>query len=61
MARTNDAGKEALEKEVAQLEEFDSVTGPVRWKDHQTRRRVFLLALKKNRAEVVRTVEPEKD
>jgi branched-chain amino acid transport system substrate-binding protein len=61
MARAGDTSKEALGKAVSQPEEFDSVTGPVRWKDHQPRRRVFLLALKTNRAEVVRAIEPEKD
>jgi branched-chain amino acid transport system substrate-binding protein len=61
MARAGDASKEALSKELSHPEEFESVTGPLRWKDRQPRRRVFLLALKKNRAEVVRVIEPEKD
>jgi branched-chain amino acid transport system substrate-binding protein len=61
LARAGDASKEALEKEVSHLEEFDSVTGPVHWKNGRTLRRVFLLALRKNRAQIVRVVEPEKD
>ncbi len=61
MARAGDGSKEAVAKEIARTQEFDSVTGPVRWKDRQPRRRVFLLVMKKNRAEVIRAVEPEKD
>jgi branched-chain amino acid transport system substrate-binding protein len=53
------ADKDALGKELSRLEQFDSVTGPVRWKDRQPRRQVFLLALKNNQARVVQTVEPE--
>lgn len=53
--------RDALTKELAQLESFDSVTGPVRWKDQQPRRRVFLIALKNNRPSVVSTIEPEEN
>ncbi|HWG44763.1 MAG TPA: ABC transporter substrate-binding protein [Gemmataceae bacterium] len=59
MQRAGNASKEALVKEISHLEQFDSVTGPVRWKDRQPRRRVFLIALKNNRAKVVRTIEPD--
>lgn len=55
------ASHDALGKELARLEQFDSVTGPVRWKDRQPRRRVFLIALKNNRANVVSTVEAEEN
>jgi branched-chain amino acid transport system substrate-binding protein len=59
MQRTGNTNKDALVKEVARLELFDSVTGPVHWKDHQPSRRVFLIALKNNQAKVVRVIEPE--
>jgi branched-chain amino acid transport system substrate-binding protein len=59
LARTGDASKEALDKELSHPQEFDSVTGPIRWKDREPRRRVFLLALKKNHPEGVRVIEPE--
>jgi branched-chain amino acid transport system substrate-binding protein len=53
--------KDALAKELAQREQFDSVTGPVRWQERQPRRRVFLLALKDNRPAVVSTLEPDEN
>jgi branched-chain amino acid transport system substrate-binding protein len=59
MRRAGSAGKEALVKEVSRLEPFESVTGPMYWKDRQPHRRMFLIALKNNRAKVVRTVEPD--
>ncbi|HTU18374.1 MAG TPA: ABC transporter substrate-binding protein [Gemmataceae bacterium] len=53
--------REALVKELAQQEEFDSVTGRMSWKDRQPRRRVFLMVLKNNRAKVVSILEPEEN
>ena len=52
------ASRDALGKELAHLEQFDSVTGPLRWKERQPRRRVFLMALENNRPSVVSTLEP---
>jgi ABC-type branched-subunit amino acid transport system substrate-binding protein len=61
MQRAAAPSREALGKELAHLEEFDSVTGRVHWKDRQPRRRVFLTALKNNQAKVVSLVEPEEN
>lgn len=55
------ANRDALGKELSRLEQFDSVTGPVRWKDRQPHRRLFLIALKNNRPSVVSIVEAEKN
>jgi branched-chain amino acid transport system substrate-binding protein len=55
------ANKDAVVKELSHLEQFESVTGPVRWKQRQPRRRVFLIALKENRPTVVTTVAPEEN
>jgi branched-chain amino acid transport system substrate-binding protein len=59
MQRAGSPNKGATLKELARREPFESVTGPVHWKDRQPRRRVFLLALKNGPAKVVQTVEPE--
>jgi branched-chain amino acid transport system substrate-binding protein len=61
LRRAGAASRDALGKELARLEQFDSVTGPVRWKERQPRRRVFLIALKNNRPSVVSTVEAEEN
>lgn len=61
MQRAGAANKEALIKELTRLEPFESVTGPVRWKDRQPRRRVFVMSLKNGPAKVVQVVEPEDD
>lgn len=61
MQRAGKADRDALAKEVSGLEQFDSVTGPIYWKDRQPSRRVFLISLKNNRAKVVRIVEPEEN
>ena len=45
--------REALRKELAHQEEFDSVTGRVHWKDRQPRRRVFLMVVKNNQPKIV--------
>lgn len=59
--RAGTASRDALGKELACLEQFESVTGPVRWKERQPRRRVFLIALKNNRPSVISTVEAEEN
>jgi len=61
MQRAGKADRDALVKELAALEQFDSVTGPIHWKDRQASRRVFLIALKDNQAKVVQTIEPEEN
>lgn len=54
MQRAGTANKDSLRKELAKLEQFDSVTGPLHWKEGWVQRRVFLVALKNNQAKVVR-------
>jgi branched-chain amino acid transport system substrate-binding protein len=61
MQRAGKPDRDALITEVSALEQFDSLTGPVRWKDRQPSRRVFLIALKNNQAKVVQTIEPEEN
>jgi branched-chain amino acid transport system substrate-binding protein len=61
LKRAGTPSREALEKELAQREELDSVTGRIQWKDRQPRRRLFLMALKNNQAKVVSVVEPEEN
>jgi branched-chain amino acid transport system substrate-binding protein len=61
MHRAAAASRDSLTKELAQLKSFDSVTGPVHWKDRQPRRRVFLIALQNNRPRVVSMLEPEEN
>jgi branched-chain amino acid transport system substrate-binding protein len=59
--RAAKADRDAVAKEVSSMEQFESVTGPIRWKDRQPQRRVFLIALKDNKAKVVQTIEPEEN
>jgi branched-chain amino acid transport system substrate-binding protein len=61
LQRAGAPNRDALVKELTRLEEFDSVTGPIRWKDREPRRRVFLIALKNNRPSVVSIVEAEEN
>jgi branched-chain amino acid transport system substrate-binding protein len=61
LQRAGKPEREELVKELARIEQYDSVTGPIRWKDRQPRRRVFLMALTKNQPKVVSVVEPEEN
>lgn len=61
LQRVGAASRDALGKELSQLEQFESVTGPVDWNERQPRRRVFLIALKDNRPNVVSTIEAEEN
>ncbi len=61
LQRAGTPSREALGKELARLEQFDSVTGPVRWKERQPHRRVFVIALKNNRPSVVSTIEADEN
>jgi branched-chain amino acid transport system substrate-binding protein len=61
MRQAGDPSKDALAKKLSQVEQFESVTGPIHWKERQPRRRVFLMALKSNRPKVVQTIEPEEN
>jgi branched-chain amino acid transport system substrate-binding protein len=55
-ARTTAAGP--LRDELARTESFETVTGPMSWKDRRPRRTFFLVAVKGGKARVVQTVEP---
>ena len=61
MQRASAPSREALRKELAHQEEFDSVTGRVHWKDRQPRRRVFLMVVKNNQPKIVSILEPEEN
>ncbi len=61
LQRAGGPDKDALVKDLARLESFDTVTGPVHWKDRQPSRRVFLIALTSKAAKVVRTIEPDEN
>lgn len=61
LQRAGTPSREALAKELGQREAFESVTGPVHWKERQPRRRVFLIVLQKNRPRVISVVEPEEN
>src|SRR5262249_37652348 len=43
------------------LESFDSLTGPVAFKDRRTRRKVFVVQVKGHATQLIRTIEPEAD
>ncbi len=53
--------RDALGKQLAQLESFESVTGPIHWKDRRPRRRVFLVSLRDNKPKLISTLEPEEN
>jgi branched-chain amino acid transport system substrate-binding protein len=59
LQRAGGPDKDGLVKELARLESFDAVTGPIHWKDRQPSRRVFLVALTSKAAKVVRTIDPD--
>jgi branched-chain amino acid transport system substrate-binding protein len=61
LKRADATSRDALTRELGRLEQFESVTGPILWKERQPCRRVFLIALKNNRASVVSTVEPDEN
>jgi branched-chain amino acid transport system substrate-binding protein len=61
MQRAQSVSKERLGSELDHLERFESVTGPVTWKDRQPQRRLFLVGLKKSETQVLKVSEPEKE
>lgn len=61
MQRVSESSRDALVKELAQLQQFEGATGPVRWKDRQPSRRVFLIAIKNNQPKIVSVLEPEEN
>lgn len=61
LQREGTANRERLGKELTQRESFESVTGPIRWKDRQPRRRIFVVSIQKNKSNVVSTVDPDEN
>jgi len=59
LQRVGKASRDALGTELAHLEQFDSITGPIFWKGRQPHRRVFLIALKNNQANVIASIDAE--
>jgi branched-chain amino acid transport system substrate-binding protein len=57
--RAQEARGDRIRQELANTQTFQSVTGPVSWKDRVPRRRVFVVRLGGGETRVVRTVEPE--
>jgi len=53
--RDNSASPQDLRTELNRLDKFDSLLGPVAWKDHQVRRRVYLVRLQNKVMTVVKT------
>jgi branched-chain amino acid transport system substrate-binding protein len=61
MHRAQDVSSARIREELARGEPFESVTGPVLWKDGEPRQRLFVVRLATPHAapQVVQTVEPE--
>lgn len=49
-----------VREQLGRQETFESVTGPVTWKDRQPRRRLFVVRLAAGSAKLLKTVDPEK-
>ncbi len=61
LQRAQTTAPAALRDELARTESFETVTGPVAWKDRRPRRTFFLVEVKGGRARLVQTVEPDGD
>jgi branched-chain amino acid transport system substrate-binding protein len=59
MHRLQTADGARVRAELGKGEPFESLTGPVRWKDRQARRPVFLVRVHPDKAALVRTFAPE--
>jgi branched-chain amino acid transport system substrate-binding protein len=58
LRRSLSTAADKVAAELARTDHFDSVTGPVTWKDGRARRPVFVIRLKDGTATVVRTAGP---
>jgi branched-chain amino acid transport system substrate-binding protein len=58
LGRAQTTAPNALRYELARTESFETVNGPVAWKDRRPRRTFFLVQVKGGQARVVQTVEP---
>jgi branched-chain amino acid transport system substrate-binding protein len=61
LRKTPDVTPARLRAQLAQREPFESVTGPVTWKEGQPRRRLFLLRLENNRPKLLKALGPGED
>lgn len=59
LAASRAPGAKRPHEELARLETFESLTGPIKFKDRRTRRPVFLLRIKEGQPALVRTWTPE--
>jgi branched-chain amino acid transport system substrate-binding protein len=51
----------ALRDQLGRTMSFETVTGPVAWKGHETRRALFLLHDRRGQRHLVQTIEPQHD
>ncbi len=58
LQRAQTTAPAALRDELARIESFETVTGPVAWKERRPRRTFFLVQVKGDQARVVQAVEP---
>jgi branched-chain amino acid transport system substrate-binding protein len=61
MARAKTAVADRVRKQLAAATDFESLTGPVRFKDGRARRRVFVVSLHAGEVNVVQKIDPEPD
>lgn len=61
MARAKTAAADRVREQLAAATDFESLTGPLRFKDGRARRRVFVVSLHAGEAKVVQKTDPEPD
>jgi branched-chain amino acid transport system substrate-binding protein len=61
MARAKSTDSERVRSQLADLRDFEGLTGPLSFKDRRARRPVFVLRLRSAATELVQTVPPESD
>jgi ABC-type branched-subunit amino acid transport system substrate-binding protein len=59
LQQANSAGSLRLRDSLQRLETFDSLMGPLIFKDRRTRRPLFLLQIRGNETRLLKTVAPE--
>jgi branched-chain amino acid transport system substrate-binding protein len=59
LAHAGKADEKRVREELGRRESFESSTGPVTWQDRRPRRRLFVVRLRGDKAEVVQNVAPE--
>ena len=61
MARAKTADRDKVREQLAATADFESLTGPLRFKDGHARRQVFVVRVTDGQAKVVQRIEPESD